>query len=170
MLILCSRCAFKCVLFHVLLFDYSEFDFCAILLACFIARCYALLNDSFHASFIYFSQKCFVYCKMYCISTSLDLKCFCSTVKMWCSWILVLEYALFVSCIFMHIMHKCKNVEVTCCILLHLPFTIFSLSMQAFTTKFYFFFKCLCDGYRKQNLLTYIELQNSLNRLHTLTI
>lgn len=62
MLILCGRCAFKCVLSYVLLFDYSKFDFCVILLACFITMCHALFSDSFHASF-----NCYYFSEVHCV-------------------------------------------------------------------------------------------------------
>lgn len=107
-----------------------------------------------------FFLKYIVYLKIYCINTSLDLKCFSSTVKMWCSWILVLECVLFVSCVFLHITQLQDQWTY---MLYFVAFTLHRLNtvaMQAFTSNFFSFLKCLCYGCRKQNLLAWTELQN----------
>jgi hypothetical protein len=95
--------------------------FLCLLHACFIARCHALLNDSCHTSFIYFysfrSALCTLKILHKYIFTSLDLKCFCSTIKDMMFLNSGTGMAVFTFCVFciqIHITSKFKNCEVVC--------------------------------------------------------
>ena len=63
------------------LFVISVLNFYMFLLAWFIARCYAFLNDRFCASFIFMSEVHYIQMLQEYVFLSVHLKCFCRTVE-----------------------------------------------------------------------------------------
>lgn len=97
--VLCT-CIFKGVNVHVFFVWLFNFWYCFILLAWFIARCHALLHDSFSAGFVcfYSSEVHFVLLKVLLeqIFTALILKCSCSPLQD-VAVLLALKCAVFIS-------------------------------------------------------------------------
>ena len=113
------------------LFVIAVLNYYMFLLAWFIGRWYALLNDSFCASFIYLSEVLYIQILYEHIFLSVHLKCFCRTVEdvvtykasgtRICSFFLFCVFALYCS-----MYHREVHKWWSCTLLLHWPVCICS--------------------------------------------